>query len=119
MKVEVRITKNFRKEAKPMVKKYPSFASDLQKLEQDLIAKPTLGEPLGKSVYKIRLRIESKGKGKSGGARVISYLEKEIVALTEIAGELTIVNLLTVYDKSVQASVSDKELKTLIENLEI
>ncbi len=120
MKVEIRVTKNFKKEAKPLIKKYPSFLVDLESLEKSLLLNPTFGESLGKNVYKIRLRIASKGKGKSGGARVITYLEKEIIAVAEIsAGEKTIVNLLTIYDKSERETISDKELKAFINNLEI
>lgn len=119
MKVEVRVTKNFRKEAKPLAKKYPSFLDDLEKLEKTLLTNPTGGEPLGKNAYKIRLQIKSKRKGKSGGARVISYLEKEIVLVMEVSEMMTIVNLLTVYDKSAKSTISDSELKNLIENLEL
>jgi len=119
MKVEVRVTRNFRKEAKPLIKKYPSFLDDLTRLEKDLLSNPELGESLGKNARKLRLQIKSKGKGKSGGARVISYIEKEIIAITEVTEKLIVVNLLSVYDKADKVSISDKELKTLIENLEI
>lgn len=85
MKVEIRVTKNFRKETKSLAKKYPSFLDDLEKPEKTLLANPTFGEPLGRNAYKIRLQIKSKGKGKSGGERVISYLEKEVVLVMEIS----------------------------------
>ncbi|MBW1619816.1 type II toxin-antitoxin system RelE/ParE family toxin, partial [Empedobacter falsenii] len=54
--------------------------------------------------YKIRLAIKSKGKGKSGGARVITHLfiENETIYL------------LSLYDKSEQNSISDKEIKDLL-----
>lgn len=83
MKIEIRVTKNFRKQAKPLIKRYRSFLDDLEKLEKQLLINPKLGESLGKNIYKIRLKIESKRKGKSGGARVISYLEQEIIAAVE------------------------------------
>ena len=67
MKVTVRITKNFKSELKPLLKKYPSISGDLLDLEQQLIKDPTLGTVIGKNVYKIRLKIRSKGKEKSGG----------------------------------------------------
>ncbi len=53
-------------------KKYPSLKSDLFKLIKQLEANPLIGTLLGKDFYKIRLSISSKGKGKSGGARVIT-----------------------------------------------
>jgi hypothetical protein len=68
---------------------------------------PATGTPLGKDAYKVRLAITSKGKGKSGGARVITCVK--IVAET--------VYLVSIYDKSVQSDISDKELKERIKNL--
>jgi mRNA-degrading endonuclease RelE of RelBE toxin-antitoxin system len=59
------------------------------------------------ATYKIRLAIKSKGKGKSGGARVIPYVmtdDKEVY-------------LLTIYDKSEFGSVNDKTIKAIIESL--
>ncbi|HLF44877.1 MAG TPA: hypothetical protein VI548_00520 [Chitinophagaceae bacterium] len=64
MKVTVRITKNFKTEAKPLLKKYHSLARDLLNLEKELLVTPRLGVYLGNDAYKIRLRITSKGKGK-------------------------------------------------------
>jgi hypothetical protein len=72
---------------------------------------------LGKDTYKIRLKITSKGKGKSGGARVISLIETTLVGFAEIVSdEEIIVNLLTIYDKSDVETISDKELKELIQH---
>ena len=87
MKVAVRITKNFKIEAKPLLKKYHSLARDLQKLEKELLATPRLGVYLGNDAYKIRLKITSKGKGKSGGARVISLVETTVIGFTELISE--------------------------------
>ena len=52
-------------------------------LEKELIKDPRLGVPLGNDRYKIRLKITSKGKGKSGGARVITLVENEIIGIAE------------------------------------
>lgn len=115
MKVTVRITVNFKSEAKPLLKKYKSLTNDLLKLEKELLINPRLGTPLGKDAYKIRLKISSKNKGKSGGARVISLIDSTLVGFTEqtSAEELT-VNLLSIYDKSEVTNITDKELKDLI-----
>ncbi len=75
MKTEVRITKSFRKAVKPLLKKYDSLFGELADLENELLKNPAMGTPLGNNAYKIRLKTKSKGIGKSGGARVISYLE--------------------------------------------
>jgi mRNA-degrading endonuclease RelE of RelBE toxin-antitoxin system len=117
VKVTVRITRNFRLEAKPLLKKFPSLSKDLLRLESELIENPKMGTPLGKDVYKIRLKITSKGKGKSGGARVVSLLETTLIGITDSApGEEITVNLLSIYDKSDTDNISDKELKDLIKN---
>jgi mRNA-degrading endonuclease RelE of RelBE toxin-antitoxin system len=73
--VTVRITKIFKTAIKPLLKKYPSLSKDLSRLETELLADPKLGTPLGYNTYKIRLKISSKGRGKSGSARVISLIE--------------------------------------------
>ncbi|HEX8737044.1 MAG TPA: addiction module toxin RelE [Pyrinomonadaceae bacterium] len=118
MKVEVKITESFKKAAKPLIKKYKSFLDDLSELEAKLLVNPEAGTALGNNAYKIRLRIKSKGKGKSGGARVISYVEKNLISIVTVEDEKAIVNLLTVYDKSERENISDTELKELIESLQ-
>ena len=65
-------TPNFDKEAKALLKKYPSLPDDLELLFESLQHNPVQGTSLGNDCYKIRLAIRSKGKGKSGGARVIT-----------------------------------------------
>ena len=115
MKVTVRVTKNFKQEAKPLLKKFKSLSKDLLRLEKELIKSPRLGVPLGQDCYKIRLKVTSKGKGKSGGARVITLVEAEIIGIAEINidDEVT-VSLLSIFDKSEMGNLSDKELKELI-----
>lgn len=98
----------FKKEAKRLTKKYPSLKTELAGLAQILSANPETGTALGDGVYKIRLAIKSKGKGKSGGARVITYVVTE-------DGE---VYLLTIYDKSEFDSVDDKTLEQVIKTLD-
>jgi hypothetical protein len=93
----------FEKEFKKLHKKYPSLKSDLLQLINSLESNPTQGTAIGNDFYKIRLSITSKNKGKSGGARVITFVKivKQKVYLTAI------------YDKSDQSSISNKELKWL------
>jgi len=69
-----------------------------------LESKPDFGFPLGNHCYKIRVAIESKGQGKSGGARVISYVQ---VLYNSIF-------LFSIFDKSEKESISDKELNDLL-----
>ena len=117
MKVIVNVSKSFKRLAKPLMKKFSSLNKDLAKLEIDLINNPQLGTPLGHNTYKIRLAVESKGKGKSGGLRVISHLNTEIIGVIEKEGEFLIVTLIAIYDKSETATISDKELRNLINRI--
>ncbi|WP_317195932.1 hypothetical protein [Litoribacter ruber] len=75
MSYSIILTENFKTQVKKLNKKYNSLKSDLQKLGEELAINPTSGTPLGHNIYKIRLAITSKGKGKSGGARIITYVK--------------------------------------------
>ena len=114
MKVSVKVTKAFKTASKPLFKRYPSLSADLNKLEKQLQLNPKLGTPLGNNAYKIRLKITSKGKGKSGGARVISLLETTLIIELRGSNEEIIVNLIYIFDKSDTATITDKELRDLI-----
>jgi len=100
-------TDNFIREVKRLARKYPSIKSDLQLLQQQLLDNPFTGIHLGKSVYKIRLAISSKGKGKAGGARVLTfvYIKSEQVFL------------LCIYDKSERSSIKDREIEDFLNNI--
>ena len=97
----------FDKQAKRLVKKYPSLKSELQQLKTQLAGNPQTGMPIGNDCYKIRLAIASKNKGKSGGARIITNVY--------VSGK--IVFLLSIYDKAEQQNVSPRELKELLKLL--
>ena len=107
MSYKVIPTSTFKKEAKRLIKKFPSLKNELLDLSKSLAESPETGTPLGNNTFKIRIAIQSKGKGKSGGARVITYV---VTSDAEIY-------LLTIYDKSDLANVDDKTLKTIIKNL--
>lgn len=108
MSNRVAVRRTFQKQAKRLAKRYKSFPQDLQKLVDQLKENSALGTSLGGNVYKIRLAISSKNKGKSGGARVISYVYQ--------AAET--VYLLAVYDKADTENITDDELKHLIAEVE-
>ncbi len=95
----------FQRQAKRLVKKFPSLRKEILALIENLKENPQQGTPLGNNCFKIRLSIASKNKGKSGGARVITCV---FVADHELY-------LLSIYDKSERSSLNDKELKELIE----
>lgn len=101
-------THTFKKEVKRLIKKFPSIKQELSQLNNELERNPQAGIHLGNNVYKLRIAIKSKGKGKSGGARVISY------CITENKE----VYLLTIYDKSEMDSVDAKTIKSLIKQIQ-
>ena len=76
----------FEKELKKLAKKYRSIRDDYSHLLDLLDQNPSLGTPLGKNSFKIRMAIGSKSGGKSGGARVITCVKivKETVFLVSI-----------------------------------
>jgi mRNA-degrading endonuclease RelE of RelBE toxin-antitoxin system len=102
-------TLKFEKEIKRLVKKFPSLKNEFGELIQSLLKNPEMGIFIGNNCYKIRLSISSKGKGKSGGARVVTYLYIE----TET------VYLLTIYDKSEKENLKPNELSEIIKNIEL
>lgn len=93
--------REFNRRAKRLLKKHRSLLQELQQLTDSLETDPRQGESLGAGLYKIRLASASKGGGKSGGFRVITYF----VAQT---AEGEVVYLVTIYDKSKESSM-DKE----------
>ncbi len=108
MSYKIIATPKFRRAFKKIAKKYSSMKSDFSVFAKDLEKEPIQGVSLSKNCYKIRLAITSKGKGKSGGARVIVNVV--------ISGE--IVYLLSIYDKSDKENISDKEFEELLKQLD-
>lgn len=94
----------FDRQLKRLVKKYPSLKNEVKQLGTLLSNAPDSGTSLGNNCYKIRVSISSKGKGKSGGARVI----------THVYVEGTLIYLLAIYDKSEQGSIDDKQVLNLL-----
>src|ERR1035437_1620564 len=107
MPFKVEATPAFLSEAKKLSKKYPSLKNDIADLAESLADNPMQGTSLGKNVFKIRMAIASKGKGKSGGGRVITCVR--VIASS--------VYLVSIYDKSEQTDISDKEIKERIRGL--
>ncbi len=99
----------FDKDLKRLSKKYPSIKKDLSALVDQIADNPKTGNKIIDNCYKIRMTISSKGKGKSAGARVITYV---------ITTDETIF-LLSIYDKSEQASITDKEIAELVRSIDL
>jgi len=109
MKVNIVLGEEFKRRARQLAKKYHSFTDDLADFKKSLTNNPFQGADLGQGVHKVRMPIASKGKGKSGGARVLT--------LVMLVSDDTEVTLLTIYDKGEISNVSDSYIKALIRNL--
>jgi mRNA-degrading endonuclease RelE of RelBE toxin-antitoxin system len=109
MKYNILSIPPFDRQLKRLAGKYHSLKAEYAALIDELEENPRKGTSLGNNCFKIRLSIASKGRGKSGGARVIThiYIENETVFL------------LAIYDKSEQADISDAELKKLLSEIDI
>jgi len=97
----------FDKQLKRLAKKYPSLKNEFAILLESLERQPEQGTHIGKNCYKIRIAIASKGQGKSGGARVVTNI---------VISENTVF-LISIYDKSEKANLTDAELKDLLKNV--
>uniref|UniRef100_F4CDB9 Addiction module toxin RelE n=1 Tax=Sphingobacterium sp. (strain 21) TaxID=743722 RepID=F4CDB9_SPHS2 len=107
MSYKLYTTPLFEREFKILCKKHRSAKADIIAFIKTLEEDPEQGISLGKDCFKIRIAIKSKGKGKSGGARLITRVR--------IIHES--VYLLSIYDKSEKESLSDKELMDLLKDL--
>ena len=106
MKVSIIPTAEFDRRFKKLAKKYKSLLNDYLTLSKELKDNPFQSVDLGGGVRKIRMTIASKGKGKSGGARVLT--------LTVLVSDDAEVTLLTIYDKNEIENVSDEYIQWLI-----
>ena len=107
MNCKISAIPSFKKDLKRLGKRYRSLKDDYKKLLVSLHENPLQGVDLGGGLHKVRLAITSKGRGKSGGARVITLN----VILTDEDGE---VFLITIYDKAERESISVKELEKFV-----
>ena len=108
MRVTISTTEEFNRQVRRLAKKYKSLKNDLRSFQQELLDTPLQGDNLGGGVRKIRMAIAStKGKGKSGGARVLTLN----ILVSDDADDVT---LLTIYDKNEIDNVSDDYIKWLV-----
>ena len=108
--MEIIATLSFLKSAKPLAKKYKSFNEDYKALIKELTANPKMGIDLGEGYRKVRMAISSKGKGKSGGSRVIT------LDMVERNGNLY---LLYIYDKSEVDNVVLSVIKSIVSEMNL
>ncbi len=109
MSFKVQTTPNFEREAKRLIKKYKSLKHELAELIESLEKSPTQGMPLGNDVFKIRLSVRSKGKGKSGGARVITWVK---ILKTKVY-------LISIYSKGEKDDISNEEIQRALREVQM
>ncbi len=108
MNVIVYTHPEFERQFKRLRKKYHSLVDDYRSFLSSIANNPLQGVSLGNGVRKVRFAISSKGKGKSGGLRIITFL------VTEKDDEIYEITLLYIYDKKEMGNVSERFINSLI-----
>ncbi len=109
--ITISVSDDFAKEAKRrLAKKYPSFKQDYKDFLLSIKNNPLQGDEITKNIRKIRMAIKAKGKGKSGGARVITFN-----ILTDIKNGQVVFLLL--YDKEDASTVKVNVVKQLVRDM--
>ncbi len=110
MNYDIKSSSYFDHEAKKLAKHYPSFKNDFCEFIKSLKENPLQGDDLGNGVRKIRMQITSKGKGKAGGARVITlnYI---------VSPENMDIYLLLIYDKKQADNFNPTALKAVLKEI--
>ena len=108
--ITVSVSDDFAKEAKRLAKKYPSFKQDYKEFLESIKNNPLQGDEITKNIRQIRMAIKAKGKGKSGGARVIT-----INVLTDMENGHVVFLLL--YDKEDASTVKVNVVKQLVRDM--
>ena len=108
--ITISVSDDFAKEAKRLAKKYPSFKQDYKDFLVSIKNNPLQGDEITKKIRKIRMAIKAKGKGKSGGARVITFN-----ILTDIENGHVVFLLL--YDKEDASTVKVNVVKQLVRDM--
>lgn len=108
--ITVSASDDFAKEAKRLAKKYPSFKQDYKDFLDSIKENPLQGDEITKNIRKIRMAIKSKGKGKSGGARVITFN-----VLTNVENGQVV--LLLLYDKEEASTVKTDVVKQMVRDM--
>ncbi len=108
--ITISVSDDFAKEAKRLAKKYPSFKQDYKDFLVSIKNNPLQGDEITKNIRKIRMAIKAKGKGKSGGARVITFN-----ILTDIKNGHVVFLLL--YDKEDASTVKVNVVKQLVRDM--
>ena len=96
----------FKREAKRLIKKFPSLRAEIDNVKEAILEDPHHGESMGGGFYKIRVPIASKGVGKRGGARIVTYVQ--------VVDE--VVYLVSIYDKNERSDIDEIALKAFLKS---
>ncbi len=108
--IDISVSDDFAREAKRLAKKYPSFKQDYLNFLESVKHNPLQGDEITKNIRKIRMAIKSKGKGKSGGARIITFN----ILTQQLDGQVV---FLLIYDKENASSVKVDVVKQMVRDL--
>ncbi len=89
-------------------KKYKSLKTEYLEFVEKVETDGVQGVSLGNGIFKARFAVKSKGKGKSGGLRIISY------NYVIVFFESDVVLLVDIYDKNEFSTIDKKILKKKI-----
>jgi mRNA-degrading endonuclease RelE of RelBE toxin-antitoxin system len=109
MAININFSDPFESRVKKFIKKFPSLATELVEFVEILKETPLAGESLGAGLYKVRIGSKSKGKGKSGGFRIINYI------ISENNGDIDL-TVLTIYDKSEDSTMKKNILVKMVKD---
>ncbi|MEA5467912.1 type II toxin-antitoxin system RelE family toxin [Spirulina sp. 06S082] len=104
--ISIELTPRFKKRLKQLAKRYRSIQKDIEPLITELQTGKTPGnqiQGLSYPVFKARVKNSDTKTGKSGGYRVIYYIQSPTGIL-----------LLTIYSKSDQSDVSSPAIEDII-----
>jgi len=107
--IRVETIPEFEKSLKRLSKKYPSLKNEYADFVEKSENNGVQGRPFGNGFFKARISVKSKGKGKSGGLRIISH---EII-IHQIDEKY--IRLAAIYDKGELSNIERKYLDSLID----
>lgn len=105
--VKVEVSPTFKRNIKTLGKKYRSIRQDIEPVIKQLQNGELPGDKIpsiGYSVFKLRVKNSSVTKEKSGGYKLIYYVQTEKAII-----------LLTIYTKSERVNIAADDIKKIIE----
>ncbi len=105
--MRIKISGEFKIAYKRLKKRHRSLEADFESLLLSLQVDPYQGVEIIEGLRKVRMNVTSKGRGKSGGARVI-------IRLRIVDDEL---QLIYIYDKADFENVSDSYLRDILKRM--